>query len=117
MTRLWYGVEPSELCDSHLLGEHAEMHQEVGTWKRHPHGRAVVKGHVDQLQVLPELIRERHDELAEEMQVRGMNHDSPLESFDTMEWPTVDHHHEDELARENRDRLRRRCDDCAGRMS
>jgi len=116
MTRLWYGVDVGELCDTHLLGEHSEMHQEVGTWKRHPHGRAVVRGHVERLQVLPELVRGRHDELAGEMARRGMNHESPLEDFDTIEWPTVGHHDESELARENRERLAGRCQDCADRM-
>ena len=56
MTRMWLGIRPDELCDQHLRGEHAEMHQEVGTWKRHPHGEAVVEGHTKKGQVEPRLL-------------------------------------------------------------
>lgn len=41
MTRLW-GVDPKQMCSTHLCGEHAEMHQEAGTLLNHPHGVAVV---------------------------------------------------------------------------
>lgn len=112
MTRLWLGVEPSVLCDDHLLGEHSEMHQEVGTWLRHPHGEAVVRGHVEKAQVMPRRIRERHDALAEEMAERGFNHDSPLEDFDPGAMPQPTHEAMNGIHEANRDRLRRRCDDC-----
>jgi len=112
MTRLWYGVDVEELCDDHLLGEHSEMHQEVGTWHRHPHGKAVVEGHVEKAQVVPTMIRGRHDELAAEMAERGFNHDSPLEEFDPDVMPDVPQERMNGIHEANRDRLARRCDDC-----
>lgn len=114
MTRMWLGVDPAELCDQHLLGEHKELHQEVGTLRNHPHGRAVVEGHVDAGQVVLERIMDRHDALVAEMKRRGMNHDSPL-SFDTAEADdelVVDHN--DDAA--NRKDLAGRCTDCRGQM-
>jgi hypothetical protein len=105
------------MCDQHLLGEHSEMHQEVGTFKRHPHGLAVVRGHVEKLQVFPESLRERHDALAAEMLRRGINHESPLEDFKPVEWPAVPHHHEDRVREENRRDIKQRCDACAARMA
>jgi len=117
MTRLWIGVDPSDLCDTHLLGEHSEMHQEVGTWLRHPHGEAVVQGHVDKAQVIPSQIRERHDALADEMARRGMDHDSPLEDFDADAMPQPTPEDMNGINEANRMRLRRRCDDCRERLS
>ena len=112
MTRLWVGVDVEELCDDHLLGEHSEMHQEVGTWHRHPYGEAVVAGHVEKAQVVPALIRERHDELAAELEARGFNHDSPLEEFDPGEMPRPPEDRISRLAEANRDRLGERCQEC-----
>ena len=112
MTRLWCGVDVADLCDTHLLGEHSEMHQEVGTWLRHPHGEAVVEGHVEKAQVVPRMIRDRHDDLAAEMAERGMNHDSPLEDFDPDAMPQPTSDAMNGIHEANRDRLRRRCDDC-----
>lgn len=51
--RMWM-VNPEYLCRQHLLGEHIE----------------------------PEAMKQRHDELAEEMIRRGMNHKSPYEMPD-----------------------------------
>lgn len=77
-----WGVKPKFLCRKHLLGEHVEMHQEVGTLKNHPHGEAVVKGHARKKQIDTSLIKERHEELVEEMERRGMSHESPLKYED-----------------------------------
>jgi len=112
VTRLWCGVDVADLCDQHLLGEHSEMHQEVGTWLRHPHGEAVVEGHVEGAQVVPRMIRDRHDDLAAEMVERGFNHDSPLEDFNPDAMPSVPQERMNGIHEANRDRLRRRCDDC-----
>lgn len=82
MTNLWIGIEPSELCQQHLLGLHKELHQETGTLENHPHGEAIVQGHWKLGQVSTDKIQERHDEVVEEMEKRGMNHDSPLDYTD-----------------------------------
>jgi len=108
MTRLW-AVNPREMCDQHLVGEHAEMHQEVGTIRNHPHGEAVARGHAEKGQVATRLIQERHDTLAAEMERRGMDHDSPMAYDDDLGLGEVD-------ADANRRELRERCDDCAERM-
>lgn len=107
---MWIGVEPKKLCDQHLLGEHKELHMEVGSLKNHPHGQAIVEGHVKKGQVVLSQIAQRHSLLVEEMIQRGMNHNSPLE---------VEKLHENELydvdnndIEYNRKDLSNRCDDC-----
>lgn len=115
MTRMWLGVPPSELCDQHLLGEHKELHQEVGTLRNHPHGEAVVRGHVERGQVTLTFIEHRHAKLAEELESRGMNHNSPLD-FDWYEAPKDYRGFERHKPSHNRDDLADRCDDCAERM-
>lgn len=109
MTRLW-AVDPRLLCDQHLLGEHAECHQEVGTLRNHPHGRAIVAGHADRGQVDTALLQSRHDELAAELERRGMAHDSPLDYDDDLELGSVD-------PDANRRDLARRCDACRERTA
>lgn len=78
MTRMW--CVPTEiLCDEHLCGEHAEHHQLVGTILNHPHGEAIAAGHAEKGNIATSRLEERHEELAEEMEQRGFNHESPLE--------------------------------------
>lgn len=81
MVRRW-DIDPELLCDNHLLGEHKEIHQEVGTLKNHPHGRSIVLGHLKKLQFSFKDLEKRHNELENEMKARGMNPDSPLELVD-----------------------------------
>ena len=72
--RLWM-VNPSILCRKHLLGEHCESHMYVGTIKK---GKSIL-GFIDKGLVEVHNIVSRHDELAEEMLIRGYRHASPLE--------------------------------------
>lgn len=109
MTRLW-GVTPEFLCSKHLLGEHKEMHQEAGTLENHPHGLAIVKGHAEKGQVDTSLIKERHDELVEEMKRRGMNHNSPLDFEDDLDLGEID------LEKNLKD-LSERCEKCRDRIN
>lgn len=109
MTRMW-GVDPRLLCRNHLLGEHREMHQEVGTLRNHPHGRAIVEGHAERGQVDTRKLQERHDELVEEMERRGFEHDSPLAYEDELALGTID-------VAANREDLAERCDACRERMT
>lgn len=81
MTNFWIGVDVEKLCDQHLLGLHKEIHQEAGTLENHPYGEAIVQGHWCLGQVSMEKVGVRHQEAVEEMNRRGMNHDSPL-NFD-----------------------------------
>lgn len=108
MTRMW-GLDPALLCDQHLRGEHAEMHQEVGTLRNHPHGEAIVRGHAEKGQVDTSRIQARHDALAEEMTRRGMNHQSPMDYADEHDLGDLD------LAA-NRADLAERCADCRERI-
>ncbi|MCU4925251.1 pyrimidine dimer DNA glycosylase/endonuclease V [Halobacteria archaeon AArc-dxtr1] len=108
MTRLW-GVDPALLCDQHLLGEHSEMHQEVGTLLNHPHGEAIVRGHAERNQVDTSLLQSRHDELAVELERRGMNHESPLAYDDDHELGSID-------VERNLSELAQRCVDCRARI-
>lgn len=109
MTRMWLGVDPAELCDQHLLGEHAELHQEVGSLEAA--NRNSVRGHVREGQVDLSRLADRHDKLVEEMRARGMNHDSPL---DMPTGPYAENDAIDEAL--NRRDLADRCDDCRSRM-
>lgn len=108
MTRLW-GVDPSVLCDQHLLGEHSELHQAVGTLLNHPHGEAIVRGHAEKGQIDTSRIQSRHDTLAAELERRGMAHDSPLEYDDQHDFGEIDRE-------KNIDDLRDRCPDCRARI-
>lgn len=110
MTRLW-ALPPEVLCRDHLLGEHKEMHQEAGTLLNHPHGRAIVDGHAEKGQVKVSLLEPRHDTLADELERRGFNHDSPFE-YDLSDYD--DRGYIDKQA--NLEDLRDRCVDCAARI-
>ena len=72
-------VDPRVLCNKHLLGEHGEIHK---------HRHNFVKGHkvtgrlTPIIQIEPASMQRRHDELAEEMLRREMNHQSPFEQPD-----------------------------------
>jgi len=107
---MWIGVEPEEMCDQHLRGEHAECHQEVGTLLNHPHGQAIVEGHVKKGQVVLSQIAQRHDLLVEKMIARGMNHNSPLDCTDLQENELYGVDNNDKEY--NREDLNERCEDC-----
>lgn len=73
MTRMWMG-DPSEMCGNHLLGEHKEIHQLVGSLKR----GLGVKGYIRNNCIEIGSIQKRHDELVTEMLKRGWKHESPI---------------------------------------
>ncbi len=56
MTRMW-GIDPRWLCDQHLIGDHAEMHQVVGTIGNHPHAEAVVRAMRSKTRSIPRRFR------------------------------------------------------------
>lgn len=87
------------------------MHQEAGTLLNHPHGEAIVEGHARKGQVDVALLEMRHDQLVDEMEKRGFNHDSPFE-YDISEYEDMGDIDVDEKIAD----LRERCDDCAARM-
>ncbi len=85
------------------------MHQEAGTLENHPHGLKIVKGHAEKQQVDTSLIKKRHDELVEEMERRGFNHDSLLEYVDELDLGSID-------TEQNIKDLSNRCDKCLKRI-
>lgn len=109
--RMWM-VEPSAMCDRHLLGEHAEIHMLAGTVAR---GRSI-KGLVERRLVEPRAMRGRHDELALEMVSRGFRHESPLPHTDLAGLTPGEREATVEVGRSLRD-LRQRCERCRQRAS
>lgn len=108
MTRMWC-VPPHLMCDQHLLGEHKEMHQIVGTIRSHPHGEKIAKGHADEDQLNTEIIQVRHDNLVFMMERRGMVHDSPMNYDDDLGIGNVN-------PDDNIVELYERCEDCRERI-
>lgn len=113
--RMW-GVPTHYLCRKHLLGEHVEMHMFVGTINK---GNSI-KGYILNGLVDPFKIKTRHDEIALEMEKRGMVHKSPLPELR----PYALEHDEEDLTRgylinveENITELQRRCEDCRSRIA
>ena len=101
-------LDPTKMCRNHLLGEHKECHQLVGSINK---GKfASVAGHAKRLQIDTSKLIARHDELANEMKRRGMNHKSPLPYFDPIDVGDID-------VEANLDDLCGRCTECASRFN
>ena len=74
-----WGIDPKLLCRNHLLGEHNEIHKHRHNFvKKH----SIAKRIIPVVQIEPENMKKRHDELAEEMTNRGYKHKSPYEQPD-----------------------------------
>jgi hypothetical protein len=71
-------VEPKTLCRHHLLGEHFELHKFRHVFVK----KQDVSTRIKRNQIFPKLMKQRHDELANEMIRRGYNHNSPYEQPD-----------------------------------
>jgi len=94
-------VNPKKLCRQHLLGEHKELHQLVGSLRK---GKSI-QGHLDKGQVEVHKIHERHKELVKEMQARGYKHLSPIKPFKSFKAGNID-------IKANELELARRCKNC-----
>lgn len=71
--RMWM-IDPKLLCNKHLLGEHGEIHKHRHNFEK----KHNIKGRIfPVVQIEPESMKIRHDELAKEMLIRNMNHKSP----------------------------------------
>jgi len=75
-------VDPSVMCRKHLFGEHLELHMFAGSMAK----KMNIDGYVRNNLVEPKSIKKRHDQLVNEMRVRGyqsgIDHQSPLEQPD-----------------------------------
>lgn len=100
MTRMW-NLPPEKLCRHHLLGEHKELHQAVGSINK---GKSL-KGHIEKGQIEVHNIRKRHTALAKEILARGFKHNSPLPKFKSLEAGYIDKEF-------NKKDLTKRCKEC-----
>jgi pyrimidine dimer DNA glycosylase len=75
--RIW-DLEPGELCDRHLLGEHRELH---AIWSILTTGKHGYSRHPETLRWRGRLaaLYARHDAEVAEMRRRGFRHESPLD--------------------------------------
>lgn len=102
--RMWM-VSPKILCRKHLLGEHGEIHKHRHNFvKKHK-----MDGRIGQIE--PKSMKERHDELAKEMLLRGYKHHSPYEQPDISHLPEMIVNREEALID-----LINRCIDCRERL-
>jgi hypothetical protein len=105
-----WNIDTKLLCDKHLLGEHLEMHMFVGSINK----GISMKGYLEKGLLKVSLIPRRHEELALELERRGMNHLSPLPRIKGYPlW--MNEGHVDKEA--NLKELEHRCVNCKGRMS
>src|SRR3990167_10296126 len=74
--RMW-NLNPSVMCNQHLLGEHVEMNMFKGTIEK---GKSI-EGYLNNGLVNIGFIKKRHDELVKEMKIRGFSHKSPMAKF------------------------------------
>ncbi len=100
MTRMWM-INPKKLCRNHLLGEHKEVHQVVGSILKNKS----IKGHIEKGQVEVHNILKRHEQLSKELNRRGYNHKSPIKEFKFWKAGKID-------IKENEKELSRRCKEC-----
>lgn len=100
MTRMWL-VDTRKLCRQHLLGEHKELHQLVGSLRK---GKSI-KGHIEKGQVEIHKIKQRHKELVKEMLRRGYKHHSKLKKFKSFRAGIID-------VLKNERELEKRCKNC-----
>lgn len=67
-------INPKLLCRQHLLGEHLETHM----FQEHVRHHKNLTGYINSGLVEVHNIRQRHDELTDELLRRGYKHNSPM---------------------------------------
>jgi len=103
-------IDPRIMCDKHLLGEHGELHKFLKSWEK----QVSIQGRIQNNSIEPISYKSRHDLLAREMVLRGMNHQSPIEQPDFSYLPP-DHLNYKVDTRESRKLLVTRCQRCRAR--
>jgi hypothetical protein len=94
-------LPPNILCRKHLLGEHVECHMLVGSLNKGKN----LQGYIDKGLIEVQSLRERHDILAREMEIRGYKHNSLLPDFTSFETPKIN-------TENNKKDLMARCPKC-----
>lgn len=106
--RMWM-IDPKLLCRKHLLGEHGELHKFIPSF----HKQYSVDNRVSPVvQIELSSYEERHEEIAEEMLRRGMNHKSPLPPLPDFSYLPREHFEAKVDKNISIRDLRERCDDC-----
>jgi hypothetical protein len=101
-------VDPRNLCNQHLLGEHGEIHKHRHNFEKH-HS---IKGRIYPITKIEPINMEiRHNRLAEEMLRREMKHKSPFIQPDISYLPK-DQIYAKVDVEVSRDDLISRCDKC-----
>lgn len=101
-----WNLPPEKMCNQHLLGEHKELHQAVGSLNK---GRSL-RGHIEKGQIEVHNIKKRHDALIKEMLNRGFKHKSPLPDFKNFRAGKID-------KKFNKKDLMSRCEKCRQRFN
>mgnify|MGYP003643840266 FL=1 len=102
-------IDPKLLCRKHLLGEHGELHKFIPSF----HKQYSVDNRVSPVvQIELSSYEERHEEIAEEMLRRGMNHKSPLPPLPDFSYLPREHFEAKVDKNISIRDLRERCDDC-----
>ena len=78
--RMWM-VEPTDMCQKHLCGEHLETHMLLSCMKQNKK----LTGFAANNLLEAEALFHRHKALAEEMVNRGYNHKSPIDHSEFIE--------------------------------
>ena len=106
--RMWM-INPKLLCNKHLLGEHGELHKFIPSF----HKKYSVDNRVSPIvQIELSSYQSRHDELANEMISRGMNHNSPLPELPDFSY-LPRHHYEAKVDTDISFKdLKERCSEC-----
>jgi hypothetical protein len=71
-------VDPVVMCRQHLLGEHKEIHQLIGSIN----AGISIEGYYQKNIIQLNSIKYRHYQLVQEMKKRGYNHNSPLPAIE-----------------------------------
>lgn len=109
--RMWK-IDPALLCRKHLLGEHGEIHKHRHNFvKKHK----ITKRIFPVVQIEPENMKVRHDELSQEMINRGYNHNSPYELPDLSHLKDEERFAKIDISKSVID-LIKRCPDCSMRI-
>lgn len=109
--RMW-GIDPSLLCRNHLLGEHNEIHKHKHIFVKM---YRITKRISPVVQIEPENMKKRHDELAQEMLRRGYNHNSEYEQPDLSYLSNEERYAKIDISLAIKD-LMERCPECRVRI-
>jgi len=105
-------IDPKLLCDKHLLGEHGEIHKHRHNFeKQHKIDNRISPV----VQIEPSSMETRHNDLANEMIKRGMNHKSPFSQPDISYLPDYQSNAKVNIGVSLND-LSNRCVECGNRI-